>query len=64
MKSGKKRLTYEEALERLQGIAEELKDKELDLDHSLDLLEEGVHLANICMARLEDAAREQSEDDA
>jgi len=41
-------LSFEEALGKLEAIVAEVKQKDIPLDKSLDLLEEGVKLANIC----------------
>ena len=41
-------LSFDEALSRLEAIVGEVKQKEIPLEESLDLLEEGVRLANIC----------------
>lgn len=41
-------LSFEEALERLEAIVAQVKQKDIPLDKSLDLLEEGVRLANFC----------------
>jgi len=41
-------ISFEEALKRLEAIVAEVKKKDVPLDKSLDLLEEGVKLANIC----------------
>ena len=41
-------LSFEEALDKLEAIVAEVKQKDVPLDKSLDLLEEGVRLANIC----------------
>jgi exodeoxyribonuclease VII small subunit len=43
-----KDLSFNEALSRLETIVQEVKQKDISLDRSLDLLEEGVRLANIC----------------
>ncbi|MBN1192298.1 MAG: exodeoxyribonuclease VII small subunit [Coriobacteriia bacterium] len=40
--------TYEQARIRLEEIAAEVRKKDTSLEKSLDLLEEGVRLANIC----------------
>ncbi|HEB12534.1 MAG TPA: exodeoxyribonuclease VII small subunit [Actinobacteria bacterium] len=40
--------SFDEALSRLEEIVEEVKKKDVPLDKSLDLLEEGVKLANVC----------------
>ncbi len=41
-------LTYNEALDRLEEIAELVRKKEVGLEDSLDLLEESIQLATIC----------------
>ncbi|MHB1323416.1 MAG: exodeoxyribonuclease VII small subunit [Coriobacteriia bacterium] len=42
------RYTFEQARMRLEEIAAEVRKKDTSLEKSLDLLEEGVRLANIC----------------
>jgi len=42
------RYTFEQARVRLEEIAVEVRKKDVSLEKSLDLLEEGVRLANIC----------------
>lgn len=49
----KNNISYEEALKRLQQIVEEVRKKELSLEKSLDLLEEAVPLANICVEKID-----------
>jgi exodeoxyribonuclease VII small subunit len=48
---------FETALARLEEIVTELESGELALEQSLKLFEEGVKLARICNARLEEAER-------
>jgi exodeoxyribonuclease VII small subunit len=48
---------FEAALARLEEIVTELESGELGLEQSLKLFEEGVKLARICNARLEEAER-------
>jgi exodeoxyribonuclease VII small subunit len=48
---------FETSLKRLEEIVAELESGELGLDQSLKLFEEGVKLARICNARLEEAER-------
>lgn len=43
--------TFDQARARLEEIARQAKDA--SLDKSLDLLEEGVRLANICTERID-----------
>lgn len=42
------RYTFEQARIRLEEIASQVRKKDVSLEKSLDLLEEGVRLANIC----------------
>jgi exodeoxyribonuclease VII small subunit len=42
------KFTFEQAKIRLAEIASEARKKDTSLERSLDLLEEGVRLANIC----------------
>ncbi len=48
---------FEAALARLDEIVTELEAGELGLEQSLKLFEEGVKLARVCNARLEEAER-------
>jgi len=48
---------FEASLKRLEEIVAELESGELGLEQSLKLFEEGVKLARICNARLEEAER-------
>ena len=48
---------FEAALARLEEIVRSLESGELALEQSLKLFEEGVKLARVCNARLEDAER-------
>lgn len=43
-----KDVSFEEALGRLETIVAQVKKPDVPLDKSLDLLEEGVKLANTC----------------
>jgi exodeoxyribonuclease VII small subunit len=44
-------------LERLESIVNSLESQELDLEHSIEVFEEGVTLARECHRRLDDAER-------
>ena len=48
---------FEAAMDRLEEVVTELESGELGLEQSLKLFEEGVKLARICNARLEEAER-------
>lgn len=41
-------ITYDGAIKRLEEIATIVQDKDLDLEKSLDFLEEGIKLVNFC----------------
>lgn len=43
-----KELSFEQALARLQEIVGEVQKKDTDIEKSLELLEEGIKLANYC----------------
>ena len=47
--------TIEEALKRLEAIAEQLEDPELDLDRAVKLYEEGLGLYERCAKKLDAA---------
>lgn len=53
--------TFEEALDRLEEIVEELEENSPALDEALDAYEEGVALANDCLSRLQNAEQRVSE---
>lgn len=55
--------SFNEALCRLEEIVEEVKKKDVPLEKSLDLLEEGVKLANVCTEKTDQSHwREQIEE--
>lgn len=45
-------LTFEQALERLELIVEELESGEVPLEIAIDLFQEGMKLANRCQIKL------------
>ena len=47
--------TIEEALKRLEAVADKLEDPELDLDEAVRLYEEGLRLYEKCAKRLDAA---------
>lgn len=51
----KERLSFEEALTRLEEIVSELEDESISLEDSIQLYEEGIELSNICTETLEQA---------
>ena len=50
-------LTYEEAMKKLETIAGELENDNLELDTSVKKFEEGMKLSKQCNKILEDAER-------
>lgn len=52
----KERPSFEEALEKLETIVEKLNDKDITLEKSVELYEEGLRLSKICSETLENAA--------
>ena len=53
----KKELKFEEALEKLEKIVEDLEGGDLSLDESMKRYEEGIHLSKLCSKRLEEAKK-------
>jgi exodeoxyribonuclease VII small subunit len=49
--------TFEGSLKRLEEIVSQLEGNKLDLEHSLEIFEEGVKLVRFCASRLDDAER-------
>ena len=50
-----KKITFEEAFQKLEGLVGKLEKGEMDLDKALDAFEEGMALISICNDRLDDA---------
>ncbi len=55
MKKNEEKLTFEQAMERLETIVSELEKGEAPLDESLSYFEEGVKLTKICSEILDEA---------
>ena len=49
------KLSFEQALERLEGVVDQLEQGELELEASIEAFELGVRLSARCAAQLEDA---------
>jgi exodeoxyribonuclease VII small subunit len=49
------KMTFENAIDRLEGIAEQLEDGSTTLDQSLKLFEEANKLAALCFTKLDEA---------
>lgn len=50
-------ISFEAALERLEGIVRKLEAGELSLDDSLSVFEEGVRLSGFCHRRLDEVEK-------
>lgn len=50
-------ISFEAALERLEGVVDRLEGGELPLEEALACFEEGVQLTRLCASRLETAER-------
>ena len=50
-------LTFEEALEKIEKISDELERADLTLDESVELYSEGMKLVAFCKKKLENAER-------
>ena len=55
------KMTFEQALERLEEIAEQLEQGSVPLDESLKLYEEGSKLAAVCNSALKTAQQKITE---
>lgn len=51
----KESLSFEDALQRLEGIIESIDNDNKPLEEAIKLYEEGISLANHCTEKLEDA---------
>lgn len=47
-----KKITFEEALSRLEAVVRELEDGKLTLEQALELFAEGISLSRICSRHL------------
>ncbi|MEX1062432.1 MAG: exodeoxyribonuclease VII small subunit [Balneolaceae bacterium] len=54
--SEKERLSFEEALKKLESIVAELENPDVALEKSMQLYEEGIRLSGYCSQTLENAA--------
>jgi len=51
------KMNYEEALNKLESVIEQLESKELSLDDSLKLFKEGIDLYRFCNKKLNEAEK-------
>ncbi|MFZ5644068.1 MAG: exodeoxyribonuclease VII small subunit [Bacillota bacterium] len=52
---GKKKITFEDAIKRLEEIVRELEDGQLPLEKALELYSEGINISKFCQSSLEEA---------
>ncbi|MHB9154987.1 MAG: exodeoxyribonuclease VII small subunit [Endomicrobiales bacterium] len=52
-----KNVRFEEGMERLEKIVEEMERSDMDLDKSLALFEEGIKLVRFCSSKLEESKK-------
>jgi exodeoxyribonuclease VII small subunit len=52
-----KRLTFEEALEKLEGIVSQIEEGKVSLEESIDKYAEGIQLIRQCRAILDSAEK-------
>ncbi len=57
MAAKKEKLSFEEAMERLEKISAELESGSIGLERSLEIYAEGVSLLKECTKRIEDAEK-------
>ncbi|MBE0447537.1 MAG: exodeoxyribonuclease VII small subunit [Actinobacteria bacterium] len=57
------KLNYDQALNRLEEIANTVRKKEVSLEDSLDLLEESIQLATFCNQQIDYSAWVSRADD-
>jgi len=55
MKDNISQKSFEEAYDQLKELVEKLENGETDLEESLKIFEEGMHLIDFCNKKLEDA---------
>ena len=57
MSENSKEIAFENALERLETIVQNLENGDLSLEEALKVYEEGVRMADICSKRLTEAEK-------
>ena len=54
----KKKITFEQAMQRLEEIVDILETEEISLEKSVDLYKEGMELAEFCQTKITKAETE------
>ncbi|OQA21515.1 MAG: Exodeoxyribonuclease 7 small subunit [Actinobacteria bacterium ADurb.Bin346] len=55
------KMTFEQALSRLEGIVKELEDEKIPLEDSIKKFELGVKLSSHCLSKLNEAEKKIEE---
>jgi exodeoxyribonuclease VII small subunit len=55
------KMTFEEALAKLEGIVKELEDENIPLEDSIKKFELGVKLSSYCLSKLNEAEKKIEE---
>ena len=53
----KKKISFEEALEQLEKVVDDMESGDISLDKCIDLYEKGVKLADFCTKELDSAEK-------
>ena len=48
-------IKFEQAIQRLETIVDDLEKGELDIDKSLEIFEEGIKMSRVCSKKLNEA---------
>lgn len=57
MENRKEDVKFEDAIKRLEEIVEEMEGKDLQLEKSIKLFQEGMEIAALCNGKLDEAER-------
>lgn len=52
-----KEMTFEQAMERLENIAQQLESGDVPLEEAIELFQEGISLSRLCGQKLEQVER-------
>lgn len=55
MDNKKKDINFKQAFKQLEKIVNDLESNEIDLEGSLEIFKQGMHLYNICSEKLDNA---------
>ena len=61
MASGEEKLTFEAAIEKLEGILKKLENEDTPLDQMVELYEKANKLADICRSKLKAADKKMKQ---